>query len=203
MSTAAIILCGGLSKRMGQPKADLMFGSETMLGRCVRLFAEIATPRVVVAAVGQSLPELPGDVEVVRDEHPERGPLEGFATGLAAVAGRAKATWLIACDAPFVQPALFLALHAALEGYDAVIPLIDHESYPLTACYATSILPLVQSMRASNVRRARDLGVWLQTQWVDEAFCRQHDPDLRSFMNMNTPAHYTEALRLAGLLPTE
>ena len=68
MQHGAIILCGGKSSRMGRDKASLPFGPELMLQRVVRLLGEVVDPRkiVVVAAPGQSLPELPAGVTVAQ-----------------------------------------------------------------------------------------------------------------------------------------
>ena len=69
MNTGGIILCGGKSTRMGSPKAWLPFGPETMLQRVVRLLGTVVSPIVAVAAPEQSLPELPAEVIVTRDEN--------------------------------------------------------------------------------------------------------------------------------------
>ncbi|MCA9117229.1 MAG: NTP transferase domain-containing protein, partial [Planctomycetaceae bacterium] len=53
---AGIVLCGGRSSRMGQPKHLLPFGDETMLQRVVRTLSAVVSPVVVVAARGQQLP---------------------------------------------------------------------------------------------------------------------------------------------------
>lgn len=77
MTIAAVILCGGESRRMGRPKAWLPFGPEVMLQRVVRLVGAVAAPIVVVAAPGQDLPTLPAEVSIVRDEISGRGPSAG------------------------------------------------------------------------------------------------------------------------------
>ena len=59
---------------MGVPKATLPFGPETMLQRVVRLLGTVVSPIVVVAARDQSLPELPSDIVVTRDEREQRDP---------------------------------------------------------------------------------------------------------------------------------
>src|SRR5215210_4078232 len=85
MNIAGIVLCGGQSKRMGRPKAWLPFAGEFMLPRVVRLLREVVSPIVVVAASEQDVPPLPGDIRIVRDDERDRGPLQGLATGLAAL----------------------------------------------------------------------------------------------------------------------
>src|SRR5438034_5216546 len=86
-----IILAGGKSTRMGLPKATLPFGPELMLQRVVRLLSWVGQPVVVVAAPGQELPSLPGEVLLARDEREARGPLRGLFAGLSAIAPHATA----------------------------------------------------------------------------------------------------------------
>ena len=68
VTTGGIVLSGGQSTRMGTSKALLPFGDETMLQRVVRLLSTVVDPIVVVAAAGQSLPDLPADVIVTSDD---------------------------------------------------------------------------------------------------------------------------------------
>src|SRR5947207_12117554 len=105
LRVGGIVLCGGQSKRMGRPKAWLPFAGELLLPRVVRILGETVSPIVVVAAVDQELPPLPADVQVVRDEEKGRGPLQGLAAGLAALAGQADAAYASSCDVPLLKPA--------------------------------------------------------------------------------------------------
>src|SRR5215471_8117127 len=105
MITGGIVLCGGQSKRMGRPKAWLPFDGELMLPRVVRLLSTAVSPVVVVAAPDQEIPPVPADLSVVRDEEKGRGPLQGLAAGLSALAGRVEAAYLSSCDVPFLRPA--------------------------------------------------------------------------------------------------
>src|SRR5579872_1061166 len=104
MRVGGVVLCGGQSRRMSRPKAWLPFGDELMLPRVVRLLRSVVEPVVIVAAPGQDLPALPVDVAIVRDARPGRGPLQGLAAGLEALASKADAAYLSSCDVPFLQP---------------------------------------------------------------------------------------------------
>src|ERR1700687_6334882 len=106
MNTGGIVLCGGKSTRMGSPKALLAFGSETMLQRVVRLLGTVVSPIVVVAAREQSLPKLPDDVTVTRDEREQRGPLEGLRAGLRALPDSVDVAYITSCDVPLLVPGL-------------------------------------------------------------------------------------------------
>src|SRR6187455_3656244 len=102
--TGGIVLCGGLSSRMGTSKALLPFGPETMLQRVVRLLGTVVSPIVVVAATEQALPELPAGTVVTRDEREARGPLEGIRAGLKALPAHVERAYVTSCDVPLLSP---------------------------------------------------------------------------------------------------
>ncbi len=77
-----IVLCGGKSTRMGQPKEWLPIGDELLLQRVVRTVMMVAKPVVVAARRGQALPPLPEGVAVVYDAVEDFGPLAGIAAGM-------------------------------------------------------------------------------------------------------------------------
>lgn len=193
---AAVVLCGGLSSRMGRPKATLPFGPETMLARVLRLVGEVCGERVVVAAEGQELPDLPAGVKVVRDALPERGPLEGLAAGLGACS--AGAAFCTPCDTPFLRPALVAALFDARGDAAAVRPVVDGVVQPLPAVYASALAPVARDLVRSDRRRVIFLVEGREVVDLDEAACRAADADLASFRNCNTPEEYARALRDAG-----
>src|SRR5690554_1051937 len=120
----AIILCGGRSRRMGRPKEWLSIGGEALLQRVVRLVSTRADLIIVSAAEGQSLPDLPRSVEVVRDPAPDLGPLQGLSTGLDALDSRADWAFATAADAPLLRPKWIDRLLGFTGGVDLVLPLV-------------------------------------------------------------------------------
>src|SRR5438876_5909642 len=146
MRVGGIVLCGGQSKRMGQPKAWLPFAGELMLPRVVRLLSEVVSPIVVVAAPDQEVPPLPDGVNIVRDEEKGRGPLEGLAAGLTALQGHADAAYLSSCDVPFLQPAFVRRLIELLGDHAICVPRVGEYHHPLAAVYRLGVLPLVRRL---------------------------------------------------------
>src|SRR5262245_19350425 len=131
MNVGGIVLCGGQSKRMGQPKAWLPFAGEVMLPRVVRLLGQAVRPIVAVAAPGQAVPPLPAEVAVVRDEREGRGPLQGLAAGLEALRGRVEAAYLSSCDVPFLRPAFVRRLIELLGDHAICVPRVGAYHHPL------------------------------------------------------------------------
>jgi molybdopterin-guanine dinucleotide biosynthesis protein A len=199
MHTGGIILCGGKSRRMGRAKALLPFGSETLLERVVRRLREVVEPVVVVAAVGQDLPDLSPEIGVVRDEQPDRGPLEGIAAGLRALDGRAEAAYVTACDVPFLEPAFVRRMIELLGDFDIAVPKIDGIDQPLSAVYRLSVLPHAEALLAAERRRPVFLYEQVRARRLSAEELRDVDPELLSLANTNTPEDYQSALRRAGL----
>ena len=195
---AGIVLCGGQSSRMGQPKAWLPITGELMLPRVVRLVAEVVSPVVVVAAPDQEVPPLPEAVEIVRDEERGRGPLEGLAAGLAALRGGADAAYLSSCDVPFLRPAFVRRLIEMLGEHAICVPHVGGYHHPLAAVYRIEVLGAVKKLLSENRMRPVFLFDAVPTRVVDAAELIDMDPALESLRNLNTPEDYERAVKELG-----
>jgi molybdopterin-guanine dinucleotide biosynthesis protein A len=203
MRKGAIILCGGKSSRMGRDKATLPFGPELMLQRVVRLVGEVVEldRMVVVAAPHQTLPELPAGVILARDEREDRGPLEGLASGLRALGGRADAAYATACDVPLLAPA-FVARMFELSGEcEVAVPFDGEHHHPLAAVYRLSVLRRVQQLLDADKLRPRFLFDEVNTREVPVDELRAVDPQLATLENLNYEADYERAVKMAGFAP--
>ncbi len=193
--TGGIVLCGGQSKRMGRPKAWLPFAGELMLPRVVRLLGEAVRPVVVVAAPDQDVPPLPGDVPVVRDEERGRGPLQGLAAGLRALAGQAEAAYLSSCDVPFLRPAFVRRLIDLLGDRAICVPRVGEYHHPLAAVYRLEVADAVARLLAEDRLRPFFLFGAVPTRVVEAAELADVDPTFQTLRNLNTPEDYAAALR--------
>jgi molybdopterin-guanine dinucleotide biosynthesis protein A len=200
--SAGIVLAGGRSARMGTPKAALEWHGSTLLRRTTGILARVTGgPVVVVRAVGQALPALPPDVEVVDDPRPDQGPLQGIAAGLAALAGRADVAFVSATDLPFLHPAFVgRVLRAVAEdGADVALPVARGYPQPLAAAYRTALAPVAERLIAAQRPRPAFLFSQCAVVRLDESALRADpalaaaDPALDSVVNVNEPADYRKA----------
>ncbi len=199
MTLGAIVICGGQSRRMGQSKASLAFGPESMLERVVRLVGEAAGPIVVVAAPGQALPDFGKNVQIVRDTVEGRGPLQALHDGLIAIDDRVDFVYATATDAPFLVPAWVELLASVIGADDAAIPVIGGFSHPLAAVYRRStVLPAIRSLLDREVFRLRSLIPLIRAREVGADELCVVDPDLSTLINLNTPDDYRDALERAA-----
>jgi molybdopterin-guanine dinucleotide biosynthesis protein A len=199
VNTGGIILCGGKSTRMGSSKALLAFGAETMLQRVVRLLATVVSPIVVVAAPQQSLPGLPADVIVTRDEQEGRGPLEGLRAGLKALSTTVEAAYVTSCDVPLLVPGFVRQMIDLLGGHDIAVMEIDGFPHPLSAVYRRDTLPHVEALLAQDRLRPAFLFGAVRTRRVQPGEMAAVDPELLTLRNLNTREDYLDALSSAGL----
>jgi len=194
MRYGGIVLCGGKSSRMGTSKAHLQFGAETLLQRIVRILGEVLDPVVVVAANGQSLPELPARVIVSTDKNEGQGPLEGLAAGLEALKERCDAVFLSSCDVPFLKKEFIIGMTEALGERRMCIPRTEGFFHPLASVYRVDVLPDVQQLLRENKLRPFYLLEKVKGKIIEEAQLKLFDPELFSLKNLNTPEDFQKAL---------
>jgi molybdenum cofactor guanylyltransferase len=185
MSTTGIVLAGGRSTRMGQDKASLSFGGETLLSRSIRLIGSLAGTVIVVARPDQSFAQLPRSVRIVHDPIENLGPLAGIAAGLGA--STSELNVIVACDMPLVNPAVVRRLIELREEADICLAVVDGRASPLCAVYRRGVAVTAQAMLASGERRVMTLLDRVPTKRVDAEVFRDIDPDLDTFVSCNTP----------------
>ena len=202
--TAAIVLAGGKSSRMGSPKAGLEWHGSTLLRRVTGIVARaVDGPVVVVSAPGQVLPAVDRAVEVVADEREGRGPLQGLAAGLAAIGDRAEVAYVSSTDVPLLHPAFVRRVVGALDDQvDVVLPEVGGYRQPLSAAYRTGLLRAVEELIAADRMRPAFLFERSRVLHMAEADLLQNgalarlDPGLASVSNLNEPADYERARAL-------
>ena len=149
MNLGAVILCGGESRRMGQPKAWLPFGDERMLQRVVRLVGSAVGmgPIVVVAAPGQELPPLP-DLAYRRPRPRRRSrAAPGAGRRPRGAAGRDRARLRDRHRRAVPRPAWIDCLAALIGDHDLAIPRADGYHHPLAALYRrATVLPAIEDL---------------------------------------------------------
>jgi molybdopterin-guanine dinucleotide biosynthesis protein A len=178
----AIIMAGGDSRRMGQDKANILLGERTLLQSVAATLQPLFSE--VIISVRQPRPEI--DLVQVCDDPAHSGPL----AGLAAVLERATTPWIfvVACDMPFITPAVieYLALQRA--DCQAVVPVVGGYPQSLAAFYAKSCLEVVRDILNSNGKHSfRALLDKMQVCYVSEDEMLAVDPQLRSFFDLDTP----------------
>ena len=188
---SVVVLAGGQGTRFGGDKTAARFQEETLLERAIRRSTGLSTDLIVA---GRSLPVSGvANARTVSDLAPYRGVLAGIAAGLAAC--RHPWALVLASDMPFVNHALITYLASLRPGYDVVVPRLPVGLEPLHAFYSVRCLTAVGSALAAGRRRVTSFFDAVRVRYAEEAEILRHDPEKRSFININTTEDLARAAR--------
>ena len=166
LNLGVIILAGGLSSRMGYPKALLPWtNGESLISHALRNALEHDANDILISigddeSLGQAIQANIIDtlsnkekekVSIVRDSVPRSGPLGGLYSTLAV--GKSHAYAVLAVDMPFMDFNLYYDWLYQVEGDDwhVIVPVGESGRYePMAGIYKPSIAPLLQTALAGE-----------------------------------------------------
>ena len=154
MTLAGALIAGGASRRFGSAKAELTWKGRSLAGHLLEEMAQAGLEPLVLNAA-QSLPGLPGAVQVLPDENADQGPLEGLATVLRNLQ---RPVLVCACDMPGLDRRAYRALAAAWKPeMRGLIARSADGWHPLFAIYSPALLPMIESRLALGQRALHQL----------------------------------------------
>jgi molybdopterin-guanine dinucleotide biosynthesis protein A len=209
-ASAAVVLAGGRSSRMGTAKAALEWHGSTLLRHVTGVVGRaVDGPVIVVRAPEQELPELDDTVLVCDDTEEGRGPMQGLAVGLAAAADHSATAFVCSTDLPFLHAAF---VQAVLRGFqadpgtqemegvpDVVLPFVHGYRQPMAAGYSTDLVPRILKLLEAERLRPAHLFEEVNVRQLDDAELLSDarlaaaDPSLDSVLNVNEPDEYRDA----------
>lgn len=200
------VLAGGASRRMGQDKALLEVGGQTLIGRAVAVLEAVLGEVVIVAPQQQRYGDL--GVEVVPDCRPGQGPIGGIHTALVHGAGRA--VFVLACDMPYVTSELVRWISGSrvgtqgravagvpAEGAHVRVVRDRHGPQPLCGLYSCGCLPTVERALNREALSALELLEHLETAYLDlDPGAVWYSP--RLLTNVNSPQDFVNIIETPG-----
>ena len=206
-----VILAGGKSRRMGENKALMRLGDDSLIGHVIRCLHDVTDELLLVTNSPTEYAHL--DVPMHGDILPDAGALGGVYTGVTHASH--DAILCVACDSPFLEPKLLSYLVTVLGEYDAVIPYtyssrqtpfcrnkdigVTNPSYgddtqitlqTLCAAYSKRCLSIIELMLRESELRVHALQERARIQRVSPEVWREFDPEGMSFFNINTPEDF-------------
>lgn len=188
----ALVLAGGESRRVGSPKALLPLGSTSLIGAVLARLRPLFRQVLVVARDKEGLVGLGATVLV--DGRLERGPLVGLTRGLETT----DAPWcfVVGCDMPFLRPAVIHRMAEHLNGCDILAPYLGGHLQTLHAFYSKGCLPFARGLLKEGNTSPRALFPLCRVRTMEATEFLDIDPDLLSFMDLDTVEEYQAALQL-------
>ena len=179
---------------MGFNKAFIEFNSRRLIDHSVDLLKGIFGEVIVVVKDVPTYSYL--DVRIVQDVIEDQSSLVGLYSGLLTSSNRH--SFVVACDMPFLKKEVIHYLTSLADGYDAVVPLHNGHYEPLHGVYSSSCLKVLEERIREKDFRITGIFKALKVRVVEEEEIRTLDPDLTSFMNINTREDLTRLKELAG-----
>jgi molybdopterin-guanine dinucleotide biosynthesis protein A len=184
-----IILAGGKNLRMGKNKAFLEINGQRIIDRTKQLFVDLFDEVFLVA--NSPLDYLDLNLRVVSDLFPGGGALGGIYSGLFHASH--SHAFVAACDMPFLNKALISHLSTLSPGYDIVIPKMEDGWQPLHAVYSQKCLPFMEDLLQKKNLKIIDFFPRVKKREVTTEEILPFDPQLVSFLNVNTPEDLARA----------
>ena len=195
VAITGVIQAGGKSTRMGgAPKALLELGGRRIIERVLDVLRGVADPVLLVT----NTPELYHflGLPMIPDVFPDGGSLGGIYSGLHAAPGDVAFT--VACDMPFISPAVARRVTARAAEADVVVPRVGEQWETLHACYAQACLgPMERRLREGRLKITGFFDEVRVLAIPEAEIARLADP-ARVFMNVNTPEELARARALVA-----
>lgn len=188
----AAILWGGKSSRMGQDKGFLPLHSKPVIEAIIDKLSPLSDELILVTH--HSDYQNSKVTRIIADEIPELGPLEGLKMALQEAAH--PKIFVAGCDAPFLSEALIRLMLAQSSLQGCVISEAGGTIHPFPGIYSKALLPQVRHSLEKNELKMTTFCDKVRAQILPEEKVRKVDPQLQSYINLNTPDDYYKALKV-------
>lgn len=194
-SITGVILAGGNSKRLGRSKAQLPIGEKRMIEWIVRAMSCLFEEVIVVTHQPQLFSTLE-NVTFVQDSinTTSRNSLVGLYTGLMEASY--DTIFVVPCDMPLLNRELIEHMVSLLDGEDVRVPIMGIHYQPLHAFYRKSCLPHMRESIEAGIYKVTHFYDEVLVRTVDEKILQGFDPQLISFLNVNTEEDYQRLLMM-------
>jgi molybdopterin-guanine dinucleotide biosynthesis protein A len=198
LKRSAIILAGGLSSRLGHDKGLLLLADKPLIQHVLDTVDDIVDEKLVVVSSEAQLQKYrrftSENTRVLVDSIGNQAPLAGALSGFEKACG--EYSLLLACDMPMVSRGILLILLDLCLSRSAAIPRWPNGYIePLQAVYCTQLaleasrdaLKVGELNLRAMVSRLRNV------RYISTLVLEQLDPQLKTFLNINTPIDLRKA----------
>ncbi|MFN4207175.1 MAG: molybdenum cofactor guanylyltransferase MobA [Agrobacterium albertimagni] len=185
----AVILAGGLSRRMGRDKAELILGTTPLALRTAERLRLQTSAVYLNASEGHPLA---AQLPLLQDTRPDRpGPLAGVLAGLklfTELPGGPAHVLTTPCDTPFLPRDLLKRLQDGVRGDAIMLAACNGRTHPITALWPVTLAEdLERWLDDPDHRRVFDFVARHPNETVEFAPLEGPFGPVDPFFNINTP----------------
>ena len=184
-----VVLAGGMSSRFGSNKALSRFDGERLILRLCKRVGAVTDRMSLITNTPEEYAFL--NLDSRKDLVPRCGPIGGIYTALRTA--ETPLCLCVACDMPFIRPALLEYMVERSPGYDVIVPVQDGREEPLCAVYRNTCVPAIDNRIQAGKYRITGFFDEVRVLRVAPEDAGIHDADM--FFNINRPEDYDEALK--------
>lgn len=179
----ALVLAGGTNKRFGALKSFIRINNRRIIDSNVQLLRNIFTEVLISTNDPEKYFYL--GVPMVGDIVKDKGPMSGILSAL--MLNDVNAVFVTACDMPFIHVDLIrLVKRRWTDNFHAAIPVFHGETQPLFGVYSKKVAGLMEKSMRNNMKSLRDFLRLIKVLYIQEKDIKEHDPEGKSFININT-----------------
>jgi molybdopterin-guanine dinucleotide biosynthesis protein A len=174
---------------MGQDKAWLEVGNQLAIERVLAKVQGLSDDIYISTNSPEQYKKF--GMRLVEDIYPNKAALGGIYSAIHAA--RYQHTLIVACDMPFLKIELLRYLVSLAPTADVIAPLIEPpQPETMHTIYSKKCLPAIESRLLRNKLRIIGFFSDVSVRYVDRDEIAKFDPNLYSFINMNTPQDWEE-----------
>lgn len=192
-----VILCGGISSRMGMNKSLLKIENKTLIEIIYERIKKVFDKIIISTNEPDDYSFLP--IEKIKDIYPNLGPLSGIHSSLSYV--NEDKIFIISCNTPFITTSLIKHLLTIQTDEPIIIPKAKDKVQYLIGIYSKEILPIAQEVLDANTIAKRIYEEKKLFTFSIENFIERVGAEIVNveneifyfsdlFFNMNTPEDY-------------
>lgn len=198
MRKSAIILAGGLSKRLGQNKGLIKLSGKPLLTHVLDKISGVVEETIIVISsesqkiMYEDLVKQRARISVDRDK--TQSPLVGALTGFENARG--EYSLLLSCDTPFISSQIASLILDLCMNRSAVIPRWPNGFIePLQAAYNTKSAQIAAEKALENGKKdLRSMVSFFKgVRYISTMVLQEIDSKLLTFFNVNTISDLKEA----------
>ena len=184
---SGVVLAGGMSSRYGKNKALVDFHGIPLIERVLGVMLHIFRHVIIITNTPDEYSYL--KLPMYQDTIKGLGPLGGIFTGLQAIPNSG---FFVACDMPFLNQGLIQHMVEIRGDFELVVPRINGYMEALHSLYGKGCEEKIKDLINSGVYQVFRFFNEVSVRYVDEDEVKMFDPDLKSFLNINSPEALNE-----------
>lgn len=191
MNYSIAIMSGGQSRRFGADKTLSKLNNKPIINYILETCAPYTDDLFIVAKDIEKYRSVVS-YPIVQDQFEQQCPLVGIITALTEA--KHDHVIILPADAPlFRHTILKILISAYTSAVDAVVPILNDKTYPLTALYHKNMNQKLIECFQQNEYKLFKILKQFNVNYLEDSWFTAIDPELHSFVNINTQTDLDEA----------